>query len=85
MGGDILKICVEAGGVLSGEHGIGIEKREYMPYMFSEHDIEAMARLKPAFDTRDGLNPGKIFPQGTDESRFSQRGPVGKAGAGAHA
>jgi glycolate oxidase len=85
LGGRILKLCVDVGGVLSGEHGIGIEKREYMPYMFSEHDIEAMARLKPAFDTREGLNPGKIFPQGIDESHFSQRGPVGKAGTGAHA
>ncbi len=84
LGGRILKLCVAEGGALSGEHGIGIEKREYMPYMFNEDDLSAMAGLKPAFDTRDALNPGKIFPQGADESQIAQGGPVGKTGAGAH-
>ena len=48
-GGKILKICLDAGGVLSGEHGIGLEKQEYMPLMFSQEDMDAMAQLKPAF------------------------------------
>jgi glycolate oxidase len=85
LGGRILKLCVDVGGVLSGEHGIGIEKREYMPYMFNERDLSAMKRLKDAFDTRDALNPGKIFPQGVDESQYAQSGSVSKAGPGAHA
>ena len=85
LGGRILKLCVDEGGVLSGEHGIGIEKREYMPFMFNEQDLSAMGRLKEAFDTRDALNPGKIFPQGVDESQYAQSGSVSSAGPGAHA
>ncbi len=65
IGGEILKICVEAGGVLSGEHGIGLEKQEYMPLMFSEDDMEAMARLKLAFATSELFNPAKVFPTGS--------------------
>ena len=84
IGGRILKLCVDMGGVLSGEHGIGIEKREYMPYMFSEEDMEAMARLGPAFDTAGMLNPGKIFPEGSGPGRFVQGGAVARAGAGAY-
>ena len=76
---------MDEGGVLSGEHGIGIEKREYMPFMFNEHDLSAMKQLKDAFDTRDALNPGKIFPQGVDESQYAQSGAINKGGPGAHA
>ncbi|MCI0441487.1 MAG: FAD-binding protein [Chloroflexi bacterium] len=64
IGGEILKLCVEAGGVLTGEHGIGLEKQEYMPLMFSEDDMEAMAKLKPAFATDNVFNPCKVFPKG---------------------
>ena len=84
IGGQILKLCVDEGGVLSGEHGIGIEKREYMPYMFSEEDMRTMAKLKPAFDTRNALNPGKIFPQGSAGNELTQVGPVARAGTGAY-
>ena len=83
IGGEILKMCVEAGGVLSGEHGIGLEKQEYMPYMFNDDDMEAMARLKPAFDTRDMLNPAKIFPTGASCNEIAFAGAVARAGAGA--
>jgi glycolate oxidase subunit GlcD len=61
-GEEILRTCVEAGGVISGEHGIGTEKREYMPLLFGEADLEAMARLRRAFDPERRSNPGKIFP-----------------------
>lgn len=84
IGGRILKLCVDEGGVLTGEHGIGIEKREYMPYMFSGDDLATMAGLKDAFDTRDALNPGKIFPQGSAGSQFAQGGAIARTGAGAH-
>jgi FAD/FMN-containing dehydrogenase len=61
-GEEILRCCVEAGGVISGEHGIGLEKREYMPLVFGEADLAAMARLRDAFDPERVCNPGKIFP-----------------------
>ena len=82
-GARILELCIEVGGVLSGEHGIGLEKQEYMPLMFTDDDMEAMARLKPAFDTRDLLNPGKIFPRGEPHTRIPQSGIIGRAGEGA--
>ncbi|MBM3933394.1 MAG: FAD-binding protein [SAR202 cluster bacterium] len=83
-GGEILKICVEYGGVLSGEHGIGLEKQEYMPLMFSQADMAAMAMLKPAFVTDDMLNPGKVFPKGGGHARLEQAAGVGRAGPGAY-
>ena len=62
LGSEILKLCVEVGGVLSGEHGIGIEKRDLMPCMFSDADLDAQELIKAAFDARQLLNPGKVFP-----------------------
>ena len=62
FGSDILKLCVEVGGVLSGEHGIGVEKRDLMGEMFSEDDMKQQQRLKCAFDTMGLLNPGKVYP-----------------------
>ena len=62
FGADILKLCVEVGGVLSGEHGIGIEKRDLMGVMFNETDLQQQQRLKCAFDGNGLLNPGKVFP-----------------------
>ncbi len=61
-GEEILRACVVAGGVISGEHGFGLEKREYMPLVFSEADLAAMAKLRAAFDPERVCNPGKIFP-----------------------
>jgi len=62
FGAEILRLCVEVGGVLTGEHGVGVEKRDLMPSMFSEADLEQQQRLKCAFDERGLLNPGKVFP-----------------------
>jgi glycolate oxidase len=62
FGADILKLCVKVGGVLTGEHGVGIEKRDLMPEMFSEGDIAQQMRVKCAFDDKGLLNPGKVFP-----------------------
>jgi glycolate oxidase len=62
FGADILRVCVELGGVLTGEHGVGIEKRDLMPEMFSEIDLNQQQRLKCAFDAQGLLNPGKVFP-----------------------
>ncbi len=62
FGSDILKLCVEVGGVLTGEHGVGVEKRDLMPAMFSEDDLKQQQRVKCAFDPDNLLNPGKVFP-----------------------
>ena len=63
FGAEILKLCVEVGGVLTGEHGVGVEKRDLMPVMFNEDDLNQQQRLKCAFDPTQILNPGKVFPQ----------------------
>ena len=63
FGSDILRLCVEVGGVLTGEHGVGVEKRDLMDTMFNEIDLNQQQRLKCAFDERSLLNPGKVFPR----------------------
>ena len=63
FGADILRLCVEVGGVLTGEHGVGVEKRDLMGTMFNETDLNQQQRLKCAFDPGGLLNPGKVFPQ----------------------
>ncbi len=62
FGADILRLCVEVGGVLTGEHGVGVEKRDLMPVMFSKIDLAHQQRVKCAFDGKQLLNPGKMFP-----------------------
>jgi glycolate oxidase subunit GlcD len=62
MGEEILKTCVDAGGSLSGEHGIGYEKKEYLGMVFSEADLDTMLRVKAVFNPEGLLNPDKIFP-----------------------
>jgi glycolate oxidase len=62
FGADILRLCVKVGGVLTGEHGVGIEKRDLMPEMFSESELNQQQRVKCAFDAKGLLNPGKVFP-----------------------
>ena len=62
FGADILRLCVRVGGVLTGEHGVGVEKRDLMPEMFSDVDLNQQQRLKCAFDAKGLLNPGKVFP-----------------------
>ncbi|MER3452838.1 MAG: FAD-binding oxidoreductase [Acidimicrobiia bacterium] len=63
-GAAIIRACVEAGGVLSGEHGIGLEKRDYMPLIFGPDDLAAQACLRAAFDPDGVCNPGKVLPTG---------------------
>mgnify|MGYP002478538589 FL=1 len=61
---DLLQYCVDVGGTLSGEHGIGLEKRDYMTLVFTTEDLCAMAGLKRSFDPRELFNPEKVFPSG---------------------
>ncbi len=63
LGADILRLCVEVGGVLTGEHGVGVEKRDLMGTMFTEIDLNQQMRVKCAFDPNGLLNPGKVFPE----------------------
>ncbi|MCC2687586.1 MAG: D-lactate dehydrogenase [Rhizobiaceae bacterium] len=63
FGADILRLCVAVGGVLTGEHGVGVEKRDLMPEMFTGIDLDQQMRVKCAFDPDHLLNPGKVFPQ----------------------
>ncbi len=64
-GDEIISLCVEAGGVLSGEHGIGLEKREAMDLVFSADDLDVQARVRDAFDPEGRANPEKILPEGS--------------------
>ena len=63
-GTEVLQICVDAGGTLTGEHGVGLEKKEQMPLVFSEEDMAAMVLVRDAFAPDNTMNPGKIFPDG---------------------
>ena len=69
LGAEILKLCVEVGGCLTGEHGVGIEKRDLMDVQYSAADMEAQMRVKDVFDPRWLLNPAKVFPLGMSEGR----------------
>lgn len=69
LGAQILKLCVEVGGCLTGEHGVGVEKRDLMPAQFTPADLEAQMRIKDVFDPRWLLNPAKVFPLDASASR----------------
>jgi glycolate oxidase len=69
MGAEILKLCVEVGGCLTGEHGVGIEKRDLMQVQFAPADIEAQMRVKDVFDPHWLLNPAKVFPLDSSADR----------------
>ena len=75
--GEMLKICVAAGGTLTGEHGIGLEKKEYMPLVFNENDLTAMRKVRDCFAPANRLNPGKIFPDGQPYQPQSHRATPG--------
>jgi glycolate oxidase len=63
-GDEILRFCIASGGSITGEHGVGMEKMDLMPSLFTPEALEAMARLKALFDPEDLLNPGKVLPTG---------------------
>ena len=62
VAGEILTYCVEAGGSITGEHGVGADKKEYMPRMFSDDDLDVMQRVRDALDPKRLCNPGKVLP-----------------------
>ena len=59
---EILQACVDVGGTISGEHGIGVEKQEFMPLIFSEEDMDFMVTIRNIFNPKQLCNPKKIFP-----------------------
>jgi len=65
FGADILRLCVEVGGCLTGEHGVGVEKRDLMDVQFTADDMTAQMAVKDVFDPAWLLNPGKVFPLAT--------------------
>ena len=79
---EMLSACVAAGGSLSGEHGIGFEKNNYMPWIFSQTDLDAQRRLKAAFDPEDLMNPYKVFPTPISCGELMTRRPPRLAASG---
>lgn len=71
FGAEVLKLCVQAGGCLTGEHGVGIEKRDLMTYQYAPEDLEAQMAIKDVFDPKWLLNPAKVFPLTVSEPRRS--------------
>jgi len=79
---EVVKLCVEMGGSITGEHGVGMEKDRLMPLLFSEADLELMRRVRDAFNPAGLLNPGKIFPAGKGCGEIRTR-PLAEPGKGA--
>jgi glycolate oxidase len=77
----ILRMCIEMGGSITGEHGVGLEKRDFLPEMFNSEEMDCLQRLRAAFDPLGIANPGKMFP-GAEAPALQQRGlhPLEKAG-----
>ena len=63
LSGDILRLCVRVGGSITGEHGVGQEKKDFMPTMYAEPDLDTMQLVRCAFDPEHLSNPGKLFPR----------------------
>jgi len=75
LGADILRLCVDVGGCLSGEHGVGIEKRDLMGYQYAPNDLDIQMAVKDVFDPRWLLNASKVFPLAASKAR--RQGGVG--------
>jgi glycolate oxidase len=76
-GKELVQVCVDVGGSLSGEHGIGLEKRDYMGMVFNEYDLDAQARIREAFDPDGLMNPHKVLPSGSRCFDFGRPIPEG--------
>jgi glycolate oxidase len=74
LAGKILRMCIELGGSITGEHGVGMEKRDYLPEMFNETDMETMKNIRRVIDPHEISNRGKMFP-GSGAPALSFKGP----------
>jgi glycolate oxidase len=72
-GAEIMRLCVDAGGTITGEHGVGMEKRDFMRWIFTDDDLEAMRRIQVAFASEQRFNPGKIFPAAVGSGEVTSR------------
>jgi len=81
-GREILETCVRLNGTITGEHGVGIEKRAYMPLLYNNDELNAMREIKEVFDSRNILNPGKVFPEEHGVREQGGMGAVGKGSGG---
>jgi len=81
-GREILETCVRLNGTITGEHGVGIEKRAYMPLQYNNDELNAMREIKEVFDPRNILNPGKVFPEEQGAREQGGMGAVGKGSEG---
>jgi glycolate oxidase subunit GlcD len=79
-GGEILRACVEAGGSITGEHGVGVEKREHLGLMYGAADLAAMSAVRGVFDPEGRMNPDKLFPARRGCGEVSRSLPIGKGG-----
>ena len=77
---EIVRLCIDAGGALSGEHGIGLEKRDFMPLVFTPDDLDAQACVRAAFDPDGRMNPFKVLPEGARCGDFAVARAAGEAG-----
>jgi glycolate oxidase len=83
-GEEMVRVSVDMGGTLTGEHGIGLEKKAYMPLVFTQEDMDTMMKVRNAFSPSGRLNPGKIFPGGPEYDQAAQRKAVASAGPEAY-
>ena len=84
-GAEIMRVCVDAGGALTGEHGVGYEKQRFMPWLYSETDLENMRRVRGVFGNEGDFNPCKILPEGTGCGEMAhQKGALAAAGPDAY-
>jgi glycolate oxidase len=81
IGDEILKLCADQGGSITGEHGIGLEKRENIRYVFSDEDLFVMDQVRRVFDPGLRMNPGKLFPTARGEAERPASGSAGRAPA----
>lgn len=70
--GEIMAVCVEAGGTITGEHGVGVDKKKYMPLVFSPEELDSLRKVKAIFDPEGLANPGKVVPDPETELPWSQ-------------
>ena len=75
-GRELMETCVRAGGSITGEHGVGLDKRDFLPLIFSDDDMDVMLRVRASFDPTGLCNPGKIIPmlRGCGEALFVRTG-----------
>ena len=84
-GAEIMRVCVDAGGALTGEHGVGFEKQRFMPWLYSEVDLENMGRVRDVFGNEGGFNPCKVLPEGAGCGEMAQQaGALAAAGPDAY-